>query len=95
MLEDNKAYASNSFETLTHLKGETIVGVVRKKNSVGSGFLIIFESGYSFYVSTANGAYWIESKTETSKAISEIKHQLQIAKHELETISEIAGILPC
>jgi hypothetical protein len=82
---------SNSFETLTHLKGEQIKGVVRRRTANGQGHLIVFESGYSLHISS-NGSYWIEGKKDTEAILRSIKSQLQSAVHELETVAEIAGI---
>jgi hypothetical protein len=91
MLQDNTAYTSNSFETLTHLKGEQIKGVLRNRVVDHSGILIIFESGFSLQLSS-NGSYWIESKKDTDKITRCVREELQAAKHELETVAEIAGV---
>ena len=89
MLENGTAYTSNSFKTLTHLKGEQIRGVVRRRSADRSGVLMIFESGFSLHLSS-NGSYWIEGKKDTESILKSIKNELQSAKHELETVAEIA-----
>ena len=65
MLDENMHLVSNSLETLEHLRGEKIKGVL----DIVGNLSIIFVSGYSLQINS-NGSYWVNSPKQTKKLLS-------------------------
>ena len=88
MLEDLKSITSNSMRTLTALEGEQIHAVVTVVNSLKASsrdWLFVFESGWSFQV-TSGRTFWVNRPEESGKIL---KAELRRREKSIESAEQI------
>jgi hypothetical protein len=90
MIKEGVGYTSNSFDTLTNLKGERIKGVVKHYDNGMSHWILIFDSGFGLEVGS-NGTFWIVVQKEMTAILDRKKNELKTTVEQLDYVLTLAG----
>lgn len=88
--------ASNTFDCFREFVGKKVVGVLQGALPVGRRDIasgtktLVFEDGRGLTVAS-NGSYWIDSKEDVDRAVSEVTEELEKLRRDTEDVLRLAG----